>query len=162
MKPEYCKNVIVGVVYKKKFSWYITHKDLWRMDYRKEYDMWKKFYAENGRTEKRFVYEVGSFQQFCERRWGIEVLDEKSAECFLEHVFKKQISADKLREIYSVSDGNDLSLNPVFYVDFDKRIFCSNFPEPENFNDYIPAGWGCKYCGIDSLITKNQAYWSVG
>lgn len=28
VKPEYCKNVIVGVIYKKKFAWYITKKDI--------------------------------------------------------------------------------------------------------------------------------------
>ena len=161
MKPEYCKNVIAGVVYKKKFSWYITHKDLWRMDYRKEYDMWKKFYAENGRSEKQFNYDIGSFEQFCGRRWSIGLLNEKSAECFLKQIEKNRISSDELNELYIASDG-DLSLYPVFYADFDKRIFCSDFPEPENFYDYVPENWRCEYCGIDSLIPLKEVYWSIG
>ncbi len=161
MKPEYCENVIVGISYKNKFNWYITYKDLWRMDYQKEYNMWKEYYINNGRTEKQFNFEVGSFQHFCERRWGIEVLNEKSADCFLKHIKENMVSTDKLRELYSTSNGKDLSLIPVFYVNFDKKIFCSNFPEPENYYDYVPIGWSNKYCMINVLIPKNNIYWNT-
>lgn len=161
MKPEYCENVIVGISYKHKFNWYITSKFLWRMDYQKEYQMWKEYYIKIGRTKKQFEFDVGSFQDFCKKRWGIEVLNEKNVDCFLKHIKKNLISTDRLHELFIQSNGRDLSLIPVFYVDFDNKVFCSNFPEPENYDDYVPIGWNNKYCKISSLVPVNNMYWNI-
>ena len=29
LEPIYAENVIVGVVYKKQFQWYVTDRELW-------------------------------------------------------------------------------------------------------------------------------------
>ncbi|MGN0690812.1 MAG: hypothetical protein ACI4K7_00495 [Oscillospiraceae bacterium] len=52
--PEYCKNVIAGVMYRRKFGWYVTPEYIWRMDYRKEYKAWEEYYQNSGRTKNSF------------------------------------------------------------------------------------------------------------
>lgn len=42
--PEYCKNVIVGVIHKNVFSWYVTEIGIWYLDYNKRYAMLKQQY----------------------------------------------------------------------------------------------------------------------
>ena len=73
--PEYNVNIIVGVMYNSQFTWYVTEKSIWHMDFKKKYETIKKKYDELGRTNKRFLYEVGDFETFCSLRFGIPVLD---------------------------------------------------------------------------------------
>lgn len=82
VKPEYCKNVIVGVIYKKKFAWYITKKDIWYLDYNKRYQAWKEWYKNMGRSEKRFDFEIGSIEKFCRERFDIQIVDTEKADIF--------------------------------------------------------------------------------
>ncbi len=35
--PKYGENIIVGVMFKKHFEWYVAPKNLWKMDYKKLY-----------------------------------------------------------------------------------------------------------------------------
>ena len=35
LEPLYAENIIVGVIYNKKFKWYVTDKELWFLDYNK-------------------------------------------------------------------------------------------------------------------------------
>lgn len=37
-KPEYAANIIVGVNYKNRFSWYVIDKDYWILDLIKRRD----------------------------------------------------------------------------------------------------------------------------
>ena len=76
--PEYCENIIVGVIYKKTFLWYVTKTDIWYLDYDKKYRMLKQYYSDMGRSQKRFEHEVGSFEYFCGNRWGIKIIDSKN------------------------------------------------------------------------------------
>lgn len=46
--PEYCENIIVGVINKKSFSWYVTKTDIWYLDYGKKYRMLKQYYSDMG------------------------------------------------------------------------------------------------------------------
>ena len=55
MDPEYCENVIAGILYKRTFNWYITSKLIWRMDYRKEYKMWQDFYTDQSFRNRRIT-----------------------------------------------------------------------------------------------------------
>ncbi len=155
--PKYCENVIVGVLYDRKFNWYVTPKDLWRLDYNKEYEGWVKFYEEMGRTQKRFIHEVGSFEEFCKRRWGMAVIDRINAGEFLEKIKKYSVTVNELKDAYDNMDKSDL--NPAFFVNFDKFAFYSNFPEPENFESYVPDGWQGNYENFDKRIPKKYVYW---
>ncbi len=33
LEPIYAENVIVGVIHKKQFQWYVTDRELWYLDY---------------------------------------------------------------------------------------------------------------------------------
>jgi len=42
--PKKNKNIVVGVIYKRHFEWYVAPRKLWKMDYRKLYSVWKLLY----------------------------------------------------------------------------------------------------------------------
>jgi hypothetical protein len=160
MKPKYCENIIVAVIYRKKFNWYITNKELWRMDFVKEYKSWKECYISMGRTEKQFMYDIGSLEEFCSKRWGIKVLDVKNADVFLSKIEKNKISSSELKQMFEdASDEEKNGYYPTLYVNFDKKEFYSFFPEPENFESFIPDGWKSNYMKFDNLISKDFRYW---
>lgn len=159
LEPEYCENVIGGVMHKKRFGWYVTPKDIWRLDYKREYEMWQEWYTKEGRSRKRFLHEVGSFEEFCGRRWGIEVVNTDTAERFLDRLKKYSCTADELRELYD-SGENTEALAPAFYTDFDRRKFYSYFPEEEDFHSFVPKGWNGEYCDFRSLIDSKYVYWA--
>lgn len=159
MKPSYAKNVITGVIYKKKFSWYVTHEYIWFMDYRKRYEEYRKWYSDMGRSEKRFLYETGTFEEYCGMRYGIAVLDRDSAEYFFDKIERYRISAEKLREMYMRADESErLAFEPAFYVDFDRRIFYSYFPEPVSYENYVPEGWQSEYREFGKKIPKKYEF----
>lgn len=159
MFPKYCKNVIVGVVYKKKFNWFITNKDLWYLDYIKEYEEWKKCYKKMGRSEKQLNYDVGSLDDFCNRRWGITIVDGESINVFLDKIEGYKISSSKLKVMFENYKGK-IEFYPSLYVNFDKKIFYSYFPEPENFEYFIPDNWIGEYKDFYGIIPKEMIYWN--
>lgn len=157
--PKYCKNVIVGVTYKKKFTWFITSKNIWFMDYSKRYQSWKEWYENMGRSEKRFNYEVGSIEKFCSGRYGIQVVDIGTAELFLSKIEKYKVTLQELKKMYNENE-NKITYSPSFYVNFDKRKFYSYFPEPENYEKYIPDGWCGYYEQLKKVIPEKYVYWN--
>ncbi len=74
LKPKYADKIIVGVFYKKDFSWYITERDWWILDDIK----WGESYTKKG-------YEVPEDENY---RFGISILDETSVEKFLENIIE--------------------------------------------------------------------------
>ncbi|MGN0690811.1 MAG: hypothetical protein ACI4K7_00490 [Oscillospiraceae bacterium] len=105
------------------------------------------------------MHDVGSFEYFCGKRWGIEVLDEKTADAFLNKISKYSVSADELHSLLSENGGSEQDMEPSFYVDLDNRKFYSFFPEAASYEDFVPNGWEGKYCCFKSLIPKSEAYW---
>ena len=158
MKPKYCKNVIVGVTYKKTFRWYITDKDFWYLDYVKEYKQWKECYQKLGRSEKQFHYDIGTLSEFCSKRWGIQVIEGKNIDFFLNKIEKYKVSVQELNKMFHDSEYTD-SCYPSFYVNFDRKEFYSYFPEPERFENFVPDGWFHSYQLLDEVIPKNERYW---
>lgn len=121
--PEYCKNIIVGVIHRKTFSWYVTEIGIWYLDYNKRYAMLKQQYTNLGRSIKRFEYEVGTFDYFCGNRWGIKTVDSNSdIEKFLSKIEKFKISSTELKEYKDIADSI-FDFYPVFLVDFEKKVF---------------------------------------
>ena len=160
LEPKYCENIIVGVKFNKKFDWYLTQKDLWKMDYPKLYESIKEQYERLSFSQKKFEYDVGSFEYFCGTRFGIAVLDEKTADKFLEKISKYKMETDKLQEMFLSSDpGDKVSFVPALYVDFDSRILYSYFPEPEDFEGFVPKNWTGVYKNFYGLIKKEFVYW---
>ena len=134
--PKYGENIIVGVMFKKHFEWYVAPKNLWKMDYKKLYSIWEAAYKKSGRTQSRLEADIGTYEQFCEKRWGIEVLDGFSASHFLAHLFKCRYSADELRLLRTLAhDDKKIDYDASMFIDFDSNIMYSQFPKPENFEE---------------------------
>lgn len=157
--PKNGENIIVGVMYKHHFEWYVAPKNLWKMDYRKLYAVWRLLYEKSGKTLSQLERDIGTFEKFCSKRWGIEVLDGSTASFFLAHLFKCRYSADELRLLRMVAhDDRKRDYEPAVYIDFDNEKFYSQFPKPENFENFVPKGWNGRYDDFMSLIPEDKRY----
>lgn len=137
LMPEYAQILIVGVVFQNSWTWYITEREYWFL---------------NIEMEDRF---------------GIEVLNESTAETFLHKIEEYKVSTleltDMIVELKNVFQYYDevLEFLPTIYVDFDKREFFSLFPEPMSFEDYVPEGWIGEYKDFYELVPVKERYWLV-
>lgn len=158
--PEYCENIIVAAVYKKHFEWYVTPRELWRLDYGKWHEMWRSYYIRNGKSEEQFEHDCGTIERLSQCRWGISILDEKSAGKFFGHIYKCAYSPDELRSLRVITPDEDKdSFCPMFYVDFDNKEFISCCPEPLNLEEYVPEGWTGKYEQFTHRIPSDKCFW---
>ena len=57
MEPKYAENIIAGVIFKKKFQWYLTDKTIWKLDYRKLYDSYDALYRRRRKSKADFPLE---------------------------------------------------------------------------------------------------------
>ena len=157
--PKHGENIIVGVMYKRHFEWYVGPKKLWKMDYKKLYSVWKVVYKRSGRTLTQLERDIGSYEKFCELRWGIEILNTDTASLFLAHLFKCRYSADELRLLRMVTrDDQKNDYDASLFIDFDSRLMYSQFPKPENFEIFVPSGWTGGYEDFTSYIPAEKRY----
>lgn len=151
MEPVYAENLIVGVVYEKIFSWYITDKEIWFLDY----NIWSEAFDEDSNGD----------YEYCIERKGIPVVDCATAKQFLNNLSNYRITANKLRKKLQnkrkrKEDLEDyLDFSPSLYVDFDKKKLYSLFPEPASFEAYVPTGWEGIYADFTKYIPENEKYW---
>ena len=157
--PKYKENIIVAVLFKKHFEWYVAPKDLWKMDYRKLYSIWKALYSKCGKSYDDFENDIGSYDDFCSKRWGIEILDSESASHFLAHLFKCRYSADELRLLRTMArDDRKNDYDISLYIDFDSNTMYSMFPKPENFENFVPNGWIGRYGDFTTMIPNEKRF----
>lgn len=161
MEPKYAENIIAGVLFKKKFQWYLTDKSIWKLDYRRLYDDWHLTYQNRGRSDLDFVREVGSFGEFLSTRFRIPVVDRDTAKDFLKQLRDNAISGGELayQFVRAESAEQRRALVPVFFVDFDNKRFFSQFPEKDNFEQYAPEGWQSAYADFTACIPAAERYW---
>jgi len=158
--PEYCENIIVGVIYNNRFSWYITKINIWYLDYKKYYEKIRKQYIDMGRTQKRFEYEVGTYDFFCGDRWGIEIINSnEDIDKFIRKIEKYNVSCEELKEYRLITDDTN-ACYPSLLVDFDKKIFYNYIQEPYFLHEYVPENWLGKYENFYSIIPKNQSFFN--
>ena len=158
--PKYRENIIVAVIYKRHFEWYVAPKNLWKMDYRKLYSLWKSLYVRSGKGINALEREIGTYESFIAKRWGIQVLDSESASYFLAHLFKCRFSPDELKFCRSMArDDRKTDYEVSLYIDFDNKIMRSNFPPPENFEKFIPDGWNGQYGDVISFIPADKRFY---
>ncbi|MBP3856349.1 MAG: hypothetical protein IK990_12150 [Ruminiclostridium sp.] len=158
LAPEYCENIVVGVIHKRLFEWYVTPNDIWFLDLNIMYDGIKKWYAEEGRTEKRFMHEVGDFEHYCGFRYGIAVVDTDTADKFLAKIGRYRVETEELREWFGIEDDKRNVL-PILLVDLDSRRLISYCPEPLGYENYVPAGWKGEYKDFLGLVPNGKIYW---
>ena len=75
MKPEYAQDIIVGVMRKKTFCWYVTNKVIWFLDYVK----WGRAFDPNAEDSAK-------------ERFDILVVDDAHEEAFFEHIEPYRVS----------------------------------------------------------------------
>ena len=158
LAPEYCKNIVAGVIYMGRFEWYVTPNDIWFLDLRIMYDALKRWYEREGRTEKRFMHEVGDFEHYTGYRYGIGVVDNSTAERFLSAIDKYRAGTDELKEWFGIEDDKS-NVYPILLVDFDRKRLISYCPEPFSYEDYVPEGWTGEYMDLTGFVPENKKYW---
>ncbi|NQX71678.1 hypothetical protein HQN90_36940 [Paenibacillus alba] len=137
LMPEYAKNLIVGVAFHNNWSWYITEREYWFL---------------NIEMEDRF---------------GIEVLDESTADSFLYNIESFKIPTTELTEILSElmdtfqNYDEVLEFLPTIHVNFDNRELYSLFPELISFENYVPNHWKGEYKDFYELVPFAERYWIV-
>ncbi|MNS31365.1 hypothetical protein D3C72_634190 [compost metagenome] len=137
LMPEYAQVLIVGVVFRETWNWYITEREYWFLN-----------------TEM-------------EDRFGIEILDETTAGAFLDRIDDLRVStnelAQTLEDLRDVFESYDevLEFIPAIYVNFDERILYSLFPEPMSLEHYVPDGWTGIYQDFLDEVPKQEQYWAA-
>ena len=162
MEPIFAENIIVVVLFKKKYRWYCTDKALWKMDYLRFYDDYHDLYRSRGKSDMDFVKEVGSFGEFSSTRFRIRVLERDTAKEFLKKIDKDETSAGELAYDFlkAESDEKRRALVPSLFVDFDNSVFYSQFPGEDEFLRYLPDGWRGAIADFSHLLPPDDRYWA--
>lgn len=84
--PIYAENIIIWVLWKDMFSWYVTDKELWFLDY-------KKLDIAYGITKRR------EFDSEPEERNGLYILDSNNIEKFLKNIRGYLYNSDELQNL---------------------------------------------------------------
>ena len=155
LEPEYAQNIIVSVVFQGEWQWYVTDRDLWFLDLNKLREAFAKkgYYTMNTNDDSE--------------RFGIKVLNEKTAKIFLKNIHEYRVETNDLRKkivedyLFFEDPNYILDMCPALMVDFDKKILISLFPEPASYEYYVPDGWMGKYEDFTVMIPDEQKYWII-
>jgi len=163
VQPKYAENIIVAVVNRREWAWYVSAKDLWLMDWRKWAEAW-------GQNPDETDYSG---------RFGIQVLDMGTAKAFFQQVSQFRVTAGYLRnmvaKVYDYKSLGDFSaheqaellvdlwhLIPSLMLDFDTREFVSNYPEADfTPEQYLADGWMMKQASLFEIVPKEHRYWII-
>jgi hypothetical protein len=163
-EPEYAQTIVVGVVFRHAFAWYVTDREYWYLDYPK----YKRALLASG-YNKPIAHDYA-------QRFDIAILNEDTAEHFLSQIEDRRVPANALSEMmlvqrqmyeeYSSLDSLDyyndiLDFSPCFLVNFDRREFASSYPEMIRFEHYIPDGWTGAYRNFLAEVPQEERYWMV-
>ncbi|MBD1373680.1 hypothetical protein IC620_15140 [Hazenella sp. IB182357] len=143
IEPEYAQNIIVGVIYKNEWIWYVTDRDVWFLDQ-------TKLLPSNNDYSERF---------------DIPIVNENTAEQFLEKISGYQVSVCELTYLLIKEKDKEEpepdNFGVSLMVDFDKKQLFSFYPEPMSFEYYVPDGWTGEYLNFESKIPHDQRYWII-
>lgn len=148
MKINYAEDLIVLICLDEKFSWYVSDKEFWIMDYRK--------YAQH------FDENDSDFSE----RFDIGILNRDTVYEFLQFMKKYQTTASILKEeikkCLPLRDWDSVChLFPTLFIDFDHQKLFSLYPESFSFENYVPTGWSGEYENFYGLVPIDQRYWIV-
>ncbi|MEM5620756.1 hypothetical protein AAHB56_02565 [Bacillus thuringiensis] len=153
LEPLYAENIIVAVIYKNEFKWYVTDKELWFLDYIKL-----------GNAYKNLGVSIEDNEEPGEGN-GIQVLNNENVEVFLLRINKYNVTKEELtylllENIKSKHAGEDLlDFSPVLLINFDNKILYSMFPEPASYENYVPKDWIGTYEDFTKFIPTAEKYW---
>lgn len=151
MEPMYAKNVISYVIYKGNKKWYVVDHEIWYLDLRKLI----KSYEDKG-------HKIPNSEDFSDR-FNIDIITDENKENFIEAISEYYITSDLLRKkLSNIKLEELLGYVPSIYVDFDRKILISNFPEPAGFENYVPDDWEGKYENFLPMVDKEDQFWLQG
>ncbi|KJD42533.1 hypothetical protein [Paenibacillus terrae] len=159
LEPKALENIIVGLLVENSFKWYISPKDLWFLDRKKQEDAFIKKFKELG------LKNIGNNIEEDDERKGIAVLDEHSFIEFVPRINKYSVSTDELRESLKLNlltkskEDTFYTFIPSLYINLDKRELYSLYPEPASYEDFVPNNWIGVYEDFLSMIDSKEKYW---
>ena len=128
---------ITGIKYNGYIFWFLGESDIWFLNLDK---IDTTLIDENALTlRKNFIsIDKSNILQFLNQNneFLLPVKD-------LKNCFKKQ--------------DDDLYLS--LFIDFDKKVFYDNFPEPNNFNGALNTEWNYSYEDLDNVVDEKEQYW---
>ncbi len=149
-QPKYAENIIVGVKLNSDFKWYVSDKEFWYLDLRKLINA----YESKG-------FKIPNSKDFS-GRFNIDIVNSTNTDLFINSMSRFIAKSEELSNlIKEMSDDEIVHLVPSIYIDFDKRILISNFPEPASFELFIPDGWCGRYDSFNELIPSSYRYWII-
>src|SRR5579863_10116287 len=86
-EPEYAQNVVVGVVFRTTFSWYVTEREYWYLDFTK----YERAFLAIGCTDP-ILKDYSS-------RFHIAILNENTAEYFLSQIEHCRVPSSALSQM---------------------------------------------------------------
>lgn len=152
LEIDYTENIIVAIIHNGSFNWYVSDKVIWYLDYQKLISD----YAEQG-----FIVDVNNIE---ECRKSSLVLDTNNAQVFTECITENKVTVTDLRESL-IKHKNDYDDTWIFdhraslYIDFDKKIFYSQYSEPASYEFYVPKNWYSEYRDFEDEIPDIYKYW---
>ncbi|MCE4048953.1 MULTISPECIES: hypothetical protein [Bacillaceae] len=159
LEPKALENIIVGLLVDNSFKWYVSPKNLWFLDRKKQADAYNKKFKEIG------LKNIGNSIEEDDERKGIEVLDERSFIEFIPRIDKYSVSTEELRELLKLNmltklkEDTFYSFLPSLYVNLDKKELYSLYPEPASYEDFVPGNWRGIYEDFLSRIDREDKYW---
>lgn len=153
-EPEYAQDIVVGVLFRHAFAWYVTEREYWILD----------------RTKYNRALSVAGYARLVSEsyadRFHIAILDEKTAAYFLSSIVEKRVPTSALSQMMLACRAHDeqddlLDFAPCLLVNFDQQQFSSQFPEMIRFERYVPDGWSGSYRDFLSEVPAEERYWIV-
>jgi len=149
--PElvYPEDLVVYVRRRNQWFYYASYKNHWIMDQ----VAWGKSFEKSGFPSD------GDYSE----RFDIPILNEQTADTFLEAVRECRYTRDEMRSAYLAA--LDVSIEeaelymPALWVDFDDKKLISYYPEPFSFEHFVPEGWEGLYQSFIENLPREIWYW---
>jgi hypothetical protein len=153
LKPEYSVDIIVLVKFKDKYTWYLSNKEYWVLDYNK----WESIFESLGDADSIYGQDL---------RDDFPVLDSDNwpsyEKVIKDHLVTKGQLSEMITENLPIESWDKKGeLFPSLFVNFDKKELFSLFPEPLAFEDFVPDNWVGEYDNFYELIPATEKYWVI-
>lgn len=144
--------IICGVKYNGKFSWYVSDRELWILDYT---------ILESNLVSYGYNIEDISFDS---KRRNTKILVKENAKNFLDQMVEFEVSSTDLQfylleSVDELDDSWYYDFQPSLFIDFDNKSLYSQYSESESFENYVPVGWIGMFCNFGDLIPESQRFW---
>lgn len=148
--------IICGVKYNNQFSWYVSDRELWILDY----TILETYLV------KRYGYNIEDIS-IDQKRIDSKILVKENVEKFLNQMVEFEVSSKDL-QFYLLESIDELDnswyydFQPSLFIDFDNNTLYSQYSEYESFENYVPLGWTGLFRNFWNLIPESDRFWMYG